>query len=53
MRSGRRPVIVVPVEEDAAGVERLEAGDQVEQRGLAGAVGTDDADDLALVRRRR
>ena len=36
------------VEEDAAGVERLEAGDQVEQRGLAGAVGPDDADDLAL-----
>ena len=40
---------VVAVEEDAAGVERLEAGDQVEQRGLAGAVRADDAEDLALV----
>ena len=37
------------VEEDAAGVGRLEAGDQVEQRRLAGAVGADDAEDLALV----
>ena len=49
MRSGRRPVIVAAVEEHAAGVERLEPGDQVEQRGFAGAVGADDADDLALV----
>ena len=40
---------VVAVEEDPAGVERLEAGDQVEQRRLAGAVRTDDAEDLALV----
>ena len=40
---------VAAVEEDAACVERLEAGDQIEQRGLAGAVRPDDADDLALV----
>ena len=40
---------VAPVEEDTAGVERLKPGDQIEQRGFAGAVGADDADDLALV----
>ena len=39
----------MPVQEDATGVGRLEAGDQIKQRRLAGAVGTDDADDLALV----
>ena len=40
---------VVSVEDDPAGIERLEAGDQVEQRRLAGAVRPDDAEDLALV----
>ena len=40
---------IAAVQEDAAGVGRLEAGDQIEQRRFAGAVGTNDADDLALV----
>ena len=51
----RRPLVhgqvgdlLTPVD-DAAGVGRVEAGDQVEQRRLAGAVGTDDADDFVLV----
>ena len=40
---------VAAVQEDATGVGRLEAGDQIEQRRFAGAVRTNDADDLALV----
>ena len=39
--------VLAPVD-DAATVRRVEAGDHVEQRRLAGAVGTDHADDLAL-----
>ena len=39
---------VLAVEGDAAGIGRLEAGDGGEQRRLAGAVGPDQADDLAL-----
>ena len=38
---------VVAVEGDPAGVRPLEAGDQIEERGLAGAVRPDDADQLA------
>src|SRR5215467_4417685 len=37
------------VQEDATGAGWLEAGDQIEQRRFAGAVRTNDADDLALV----
>ena len=37
------------VEEDAALVDLVEAGDAVEEGRLAGAVGPDDADDGALV----
>ena len=40
--------LLAPVD-DAAAVRRVEAGDHVEQRRLAGAVGTDHADDLVLV----
>ena len=40
--------LLAPVD-DAAAVGRVEAGDDVEQRRLAGAVGTDHADDLVLV----
>ena len=39
---------VAAAEHDPAAVGGDEAADQVEQRGLAGAVRTDDADDLAL-----
>ena len=38
-----------PVEEDLAAVGAVDAGDQVEERRLAGAVRADHADDLALV----
>ena len=34
-----------------AGVGRVDAGDEIDQRGLAGAVGTDQAADLARARR--
>ena len=37
------------VEPNVAGVGRDHPGDDVEQRRLAGTVGTDDADDLALL----
>ena len=39
---------VVAGEYDTAGIGRLEARDQVEQRGLAGAVRADDGGDAAL-----
>src|SRR5216683_562833 len=39
------------VEDDAAGVGGDEAGEQVEERGLAGAVGAEDAGDLAGLER--
>jgi hypothetical protein len=42
--SGDRTV----VEQDLPRGRALRAGDHAEQRGLAGAVGTDDAEDLAL-----
>ena len=38
-----------PVEHDVAAVGLVDAGDQVEERRLAGAVRADHADDLALV----
>jgi hypothetical protein len=38
-----------PVENDVARIRAVNAGDQVEDRGLAGPVRTDDAHDLALV----
>ena len=44
-RSARQPVMIWPVEADAAGIRRHQAGDAVEQRGLAGAVRTDQAGD--------
>ena len=37
-----------PLERDAAGVRLQEAGDRVEERGLAGAVGADEAGDAAF-----
>ena len=45
---GGRSVMSSPCEEDAALVDREEAGDAVEQRGLAGAVLADEPEDLAL-----
>ena len=47
----RQPGDVVAVEQDAARVGPLEPGDDVEQRGLAGAVGADQAGDAARCRR--
>src|SRR4029079_19377031 len=44
----RQPRDVAALEQDGAGVGAQMAGDQVEQRGLAGAVGPDDGGDLAL-----
>ena len=41
MSSGARPPIVRPASAIDAGVRREHAGDQVERRGLAGAVGAD------------
>src|SRR6266536_1078429 len=43
------PGDVAPVEDDAARLGRDEAGDAVEQRGLARAIGTDEAGDGALL----
>ena len=37
------------VEQDAAGVRPLEAGDQAQQRGLAAARGTEQGEELALI----
>ncbi len=37
------------VEQDAPALRPVEAADAVEQAGLAGAVGTDDCDDLTVV----
>ena len=45
-RRQRRDVTVV--EHDPAAIEALQAADPVEQRRLAGAVGTDEPDDGAL-----
>ena len=42
-----------PGEQDVAPVRRVEAADAIEQRRLAGAVRTDQAEDLALVQRER
>jgi hypothetical protein len=39
----------LPFEDDVADVGPVDAGDEVEEGGLAGAVRPDDADDLALV----
>ena len=46
-RSGRRPEIVLAVEADGAGGRRVDAGDHVEDRGLARAVGSDQRVDRA------
>ena len=46
---GREPGDVDALEEDAALVRRIDAVDDVEQRGLAGAVGPDDGEQLAAV----
>src|SRR5262245_55369153 len=43
-----QPRDLAAVEADRAAVYRMGAHDRVEQRGLAGAVGADEADDLAL-----
>src|SRR6267378_1655305 len=45
----RQPRAVAALEEDAALVGMVEATDDVEQRGLAGAVGPDDGQDLAAL----
>ena len=45
---GRLARDVAALEHDAAGVRPVEAGDHVEQRGLAGAVRADDGHDAAL-----
>ena len=50
--SAARRVTSRPPSSTRAGVGGQEAGDQVEQRRLAGAVGPDDADDLARARPR-
>jgi hypothetical protein len=46
---GRQPVHRLVVEPDLARRRRVEAGDAVEQRRLARAVGADQADDLAAL----
>ena len=46
--NGRCAVTSSPLETDAAGGRPMHAGHQVDQRGLAGAVGADERDDLAL-----
>ena len=51
LRDGRRRVVRHghdPARLIQTGVGPVEAGDEIEQRGLAGAVRTDDADQLAL-----
>ena len=48
MRSGASAVDALAGEGDAAGIGREGAGDQVEQRGLAGAVRADHREDRAL-----
>src|SRR6516164_6654306 len=48
---GRHASDFLPSEDDAAGIGPQVAGDQVEERRLAGAVGADDAQHLALVER--
>ena len=50
--TGRSRVMSLAVETDRARGRRMHAGDQVDQRGLAGAVRADQADDLALARAR-
>ena len=45
---GRQPVDARALECDAARVRREHAGDQIEQRGLAGAVRADHREDRAL-----
>ena len=47
----RHPGDVAPVEADDAGIRRQRAGDQIQRGGLAGAVGAEQADDLAGVDR--
>ena len=47
----RQPADVAAVEDDPAARRLLQAGDDVERRGLAGAVGTDQPGDVAGVRR--
>ena len=49
---GLARVMSRPSRRDRAGIGRKPAGDQVEQRGLAGAVRPDDAERLALARPR-
>ena len=38
-----------PVEDELAGIGQQRAADQADQRRLAGAVGADEAEDLALL----
>ena len=47
---GRQAGDVAAREGHASGVRRIEPGDEIEHRGLAGAVRPDDADQLAFVR---
>ena len=49
MRSGRMPVMSWPSKKTRPASSGWKFGDQVEQRRLAGTVGADDAEDLALV----
>jgi hypothetical protein len=46
---GARPSNRCVVQQHAAAMRAQHAGDHLEQRGLAGAVGADDADDLAAL----
>ena len=46
---GGSPAMLSPLEQDLARVRPVDAGDEVEDRRLAGAVRADHADDLALV----
>ena len=51
MRCAGMPAMSLPGKPDAAGIRTQHAGDQIERRGLAGAVGTEQADDLAALHR--
>ena len=52
-RTGLQPTIDSPAEDDAPAGERERAGDEIEHRALAGAVRSDEAEDLAGLDRER
>ena len=51
MRCAGMPAMACPAKPDAAGIRTQHARNQIERRGLAGAVGTEQADDLAGLHR--